>query len=201
MHPFDRIPDGIEPIVGYRGWIYALYGSCAELHPMSSGGDATDPSPWDGAESGWVDASCAADPVELEHVPGWSCTCGFYATKSQAPIPKSFLAVLKKAGLAVDSPSEDGVERGWIFGRVELAGKIIEHEHGYRAQRARIAELNPLDGDQRNSSHLAALLSLPIGDPVSVVEMPLSPDPSWSPPDGPSTLRLRVRDWVQDLAA
>ena len=195
MEPLDRIPDGIGPIVGYRAWIYALCGSRAELHPICSLGHATGPSPWDGAESGWVFASCAANPVDPEHVPGWSCTCGFYATKSATKsLPRSPI-------LAMDPPCEDGVERGWIFGRVELAAKIIEHDDGYRAQRARIAELNPIAGDERNSFHLAALLGLPIGDPVPVFEMPLFPNLPWTPPDGPSTPRLRVRDWVQDQAA
>jgi hypothetical protein len=194
MEPLVRIPDGIEPLVGYRAWIYALHGSRAELHPLGSFGRATGPSPWDGAASGWVSASCAVDPVDLEHVPGWSCTCGFYATKSMVPF-------LTKWIFAMASSCEDGVEHGWLFGRVELAGKIIEHDHGYRAQLARIAELNPLEGDERNCFHLAASLGLPIGDPVPVVAMPPAPNPPWSPPYGPSTPRLRVKDWVQDQAA
>jgi hypothetical protein len=196
MEAFDRIPDGIEPIVGYRGWIYALHGPRPQLHPIRSLGHATGPSPWDGAESGWVFALCAVDPGDPEHVPGWGCTCGFYATKNLPQfLPKAFVGL-------VDLPlGEDGVELGWIFGRVELAGKIIEHDGGFRAQRARIAELNPLEGDECNGFHLAALLGLPIGDPVPVVAMPLSPNPPWSPPDGPSTPRLRVRDWIQDQAA
>ena len=191
MEPRDRIPDGIEPIAGFRMWLYTLHRSRPQLHPIRSLGNASGPSPWDSAESGWVVASCAASPVDPEHVPGRSCTCGFYATKHLPPFLKSiFLVELP--------PREDGVELGWIFGRVELAGKIIEHEFGYRAQRARIVELNPLEGDERNSLHLSALLGLPIGDPVAV---PLFSDPPWSRPDGPSTPRLRVRDWVQDQAA
>ena len=92
MEPLDRIPDGIEPIVGYRGWIYALHGTRPQLHPMRPCGHATGPSPWDGAESGWVFASCAADPGDPEHVPGWSCTCGFYATKNLPQfLPKAFV--------------------------------------------------------------------------------------------------------------
>jgi hypothetical protein len=91
MEPLDRIPDGIEPIVGYRAWVYALHGSRAELHPMRSLGRPRGPSPWNGAESGWVLASCAADPLDPERVPGWSCTCGFYATKSLA-IAKAMVA-------------------------------------------------------------------------------------------------------------
>ena len=194
MEPLDRIPDGIEPMVGFRMWLYTLHRFQPQLHPINSLGHATGPSPWEGAESGWVVASCAAGPVDPEHVPGWSCTCGFYATKN--------LAQFYKAIALVDlPPREDGVKLGWIFGRVELAGKIIEHDYGYRAQRARIAELNPVEGDERNGSHLAALLGLPIADPVPVPAMPLSPNPPWSPPDGPSTPRLRVREWVQDQAA
>ena len=196
MEPLNRIPDGIEPIAGFRMWLYTLHRFQPQLHPINSLGHATGPSPWDGAESGWVFASCAVDPGDPEHVPGWGCTCGFYATKNLPQfLPKAFVGL-------VDLPlGEDGVELGWIFGRVELAGKIIEHDDGFRAQRARIAELNPLEGDERNGFHLAALLGLPIGDPVPVVAMPLSPNPPWSPPDGPSTPRLRVRDWVQDQAA
>jgi hypothetical protein len=190
MEPLDRIPDGIEPIVGFRMWFYTLHRSRPQLHPIRLMGNATCPSPWDGAESGWVDASCAAGPVDPEHVPGWGCTCGFYATKD--------LAAFRMLPILMDLPHADGV--GWIFGRVELAGKIIEHDYGYRAQRARIAELNPVEGDERNGFHLAALLGLPIGDPVPVVAT-LSPNPPWSPPEGPSTPRLRVSEWVQDQAA
>ena len=89
MEPLDRIPDGIEPIVGFRMWIYTLHRSRPQLHPIRPLGHATGPSPWDGAESGWVDASCAAGPVDPEHVPGWSCTCGFYATKDLAAFRKA----------------------------------------------------------------------------------------------------------------
>ena len=194
MEPLNRIPDGIEPMVGFRMWLYTLHRFQPQLHPINSLGHATGPSPWEGAESGWVVASCAAGSVDPEHVPGWSCTCGFYATKN--------LAQFCKAIALVDlPPREDGVKHGWIFGRVELAGKIIEHDDGYRAQRARIAELNPVEGDERNGSYLAALLGLPIADPVPVPAMSLSPNHPWSPPDGPSTPRLRVREWVQDQAA
>ena len=193
MEPLDRIPDGIEPIAGFRMWLYTLHRSRSQLHPVRSLGHASGPSPWDGAESEWVVASCSAGPVDPEHVPGWSCTCGFYATKSLQQFPKV---------LVDHRPREDGVELlGWVFGRVELAGKIIEHDYGYRAQRARIAELNPIEGDERNGFHLAALLGLPIGEPVHVVEMPLFPNLPWIPPDGPSVPRLRVRDWIQDQAA
>ena len=192
MQTWGPIPDGIEPIVGFRLWFYALSGSRPHLYPLCSRRDMGAPSPWDGAESGWVVASCGADPVDPGHMPGWDCTCGFYATKN---LSTSELGLL----LIVTPPAEREPDCGLILGRVELAGKIIEHDDGYRAQKARIEQLIPIEGDEPNSMRLAALLGVPLGDPVTAVRSPLTP--SWSPPDGPSTPRLRVRQWVRDVAA
>lgn len=91
-------------------------------------------------------------------------------------------------------------DSGLILGRVELAGKIIEHDDGYRAQTARIAELIPIEGDESNGMRLAARLGLTLCDFVAAVGS-IPPLPWWLPPDGPSTPRLRVREWVQDVAA
>lgn len=54
-----------------------------------------------------------------EEPPGWDCRCGVYATKGSAW----------------------AFTEGTISGRVELTGLVIEHETGYRAERARIVEL------------------------------------------------------------
>ena len=37
-----------------------------------------------------------------------------------------------------------------VLGRVALSGKVIEHDFGYRAERARIAELIPFRGAERS---------------------------------------------------
>ncbi|MCD6022339.1 MAG: hypothetical protein K0R20_2049 [Actinomycetia bacterium] len=50
-----------------------------------------------------------------------------------------------------------------VFGRVELAGKVIEHETGYRAERAHIAELIPTTTDGGVTRSLARRLELPLG--------------------------------------
>ena len=50
-----------------------------------------------------------------------------------------------------------------VFGRVELAGKVIEHEIGYRAERARIAELIPTTTDGGVTLSIARRLGLPAG--------------------------------------
>jgi hypothetical protein len=63
-----------------------------------------------------------------------------------------------------------------VLGRVALAGKVIEHEHGYRAERARILELIPIQGTEVSVKHLGALLGLPVGTPVPSI--PSGPWPS-----------------------
>jgi hypothetical protein len=125
-------------------------------------------------------------------VPGWKCTCGFYATKNRSTLEDALFLLVHAMDERRDS--------GWILGRVELAGKIIEHDDGYRAQRARIAELIPIEGDESNGMRLAALLGMTLCDTVAAVGS-IPPLPWWLPPDGPSTPRLRVREWVQDVAA
>jgi len=55
-------------------------------------------------------------PCDRTHpAPQWDCTCGVYAV----PTPPF----------------------GAVVGRVELTGTVIEHEHGYRAERAKITHL------------------------------------------------------------
>ena len=95
-------------------------------------------------------------------------------------------------------PEQDGMRSGSILGRVELAGKIVEHDFGYRAERARIAELTPIEDDEAAAGCIARLLGLRLGP--SVRGQPLRRPPRL-PPRGPSAPRLRVRHWVQDVAA
>ena len=195
MQTWGPVPDGIEPILGFRMWLYTLTGSLHRTCIRSPlRGDGVASSPGDGAESGWVVASCGADPVDPGHVPGWKCTCGFYATKSRSTLEDALFLLVTRSRRA------GGETRGWILGRVELAGKIIEHDDGYRAQKARIAELIPIEGDEPNGMRLAALLGVTLCDTVAAVRS-TPPPPWWLPPDGPSTPRLRVREWVQDVAA
>jgi hypothetical protein len=198
----DRVPDGIEPMVGYRMWAYALGGRRAQLHSLRStssfffpplGKSDWDPlgkSDWDGVASGWVFASCDL----YGHVaPDEDCTCGFYAVNCTRLLA-TFPIVTPASGL------HQGIEFGVVLGRVELAGKIIEHEYGYRAERARIAELIPIRGTERTVMLLGARLGLPIGRPVAPNYTPPNPGPTNPAPRGPSTPRRRVGDWVQPLS-
>ncbi len=61
-----------------------------------------------------------------------------------------------KTLVSVVEPSGSDV----ILGRVELVGKVIEYTSGYRAERARIAELIPIEGTERHAMLLANRLGL-----------------------------------------
>lgn len=63
-------------------------------------------------------------------VPDWDCTCGIYALKELPSIKR-------------DNPDLVNFPMIIIRGQVELFGKIIYHEQGYRAQYARVYSLSP----------------------------------------------------------
>ncbi|CAN5846231.1 hypothetical protein BH23ACT4_BH23ACT4_15580 [soil metagenome] len=54
--------------------------------------------------------------------------CGIYAVKSESQVSRTFFAS-NYATAAI------------IVGRIEMKGLVIEHELGYRAERARIVDL------------------------------------------------------------
>jgi hypothetical protein len=172
--PLDPVPDAITPLTGYRMWRVVLEGGEPRFLPLNM------PTPeWNGAESGWVSASCLhGQPASVgpagslvvwpggrrvdrlsfraeHHVPEEACSCGFYALKELDPN----LLITARAGLP-RAEATDGSEQHVVIGRVELAGKVIEHERGYRAERARIVELIPVRGSAAPVRDLAKRLGL-----------------------------------------
>jgi hypothetical protein len=143
------IPDGIEPILAYRAWSCCVDGIEPTLLPIA--GDKGDV--WNEASENWVRASCALFHWRSEGVraafearglpvpsviegdqhaaPAEGCSCGFYALKSASDVFERF-----------------GRFGGNLIGRVELAGKVIEHDLGFRAERARIDALIPVAGNE-----------------------------------------------------
>jgi hypothetical protein len=174
MQGVERVPDAIEPLIGYRAWYFSVVGR-ASLFPISAG-DPAAMSAWEGANRGWVSATCPFESPHQPHdpprtrlqairpavgfrpelcvacahhtIPGEGCSCGFYAMK---------------ALVTVEEPPVDGV----ILGRVELAGKVIEYTSGYRAERARIVELTPVVGTEPDAMRLADRLGLPMTAPLA----------------------------------
>jgi hypothetical protein len=169
----DRVPDGIEALIGYRAWRFAG----AALLPITLRLTHETATAWDAANRDWVSAECPVmtpgvspetvrrcletiyqklgyrpdlklvrDP-ESHVVPDEGCSCGFYAMKT-------LRAVREPPGLDA------------ILGRVELAGKVIECTAGYRAERARIVELIPIEGSEWEAIRLANHLGLPLSSAV-----------------------------------
>jgi hypothetical protein len=178
--PFQA-PDGITPIRAIRAWGYAFDGALGRLHPigrMESGG----PSPWDDAGgSRWLRASCGGrlrlgphlDP-HLE-VPSYDCICGFYAVKRLAKL------------LEMLTPVKGPI----VIGTVQLAGTVIEHDFGYRAELARVVELIPRLGQETTVRQLAMCLGVAVGPPIV----------HWPPSDSdPSRPRLPMASWVREPA-
>ena len=133
----------------------------------------------------WVTASCLS-PCEPSHLaPDESCTCGFYAMKSSGDVGVFAAAIDFEA----DAARGNGAE-GALLGRVLLAGKVIEHDSGYRAERARIAELMPTTTDGGMTRSLAARLGLPVGPTLDTSRRPRRDknEERWEPPDGPARL-------------
>jgi hypothetical protein len=152
-------PDLIEPIVGYRAWRFTTSERAVQLLPVTLiADDLGDENPWEGAWSVWVRASCLARDEGTHLAPDEGCSCGFYATATP-DAAAYFTAMIHGRPYADDTDVSNGV----VIGRVELAGKVIEHETGYRAERARIAELIPTTTDGGVTLLVARRLELPLG--------------------------------------
>jgi hypothetical protein len=167
----ERVPDGITPLVGYRAWQVVEEEGGLVFYPLSHRSRE-----WVGATAGWVSSTCPVEPddlfrlkpgdrplriVELLHdAPGERCTCGFYAMKELHPHLLQLVAFAQRAERTQRSDAT------FVLGRVELAGKVIEHARGYRAERARIVELIPLRGSERHVGSIARRVGVPVAEPV-----------------------------------
>jgi hypothetical protein len=182
-------PDLIEPIVGYRAWRYTTNDRGVQLLAFVLAGGLPK-NDWDGAWAEWVTASCPSQgPTHL--APEESCTCGFYAMKSPDDVGEFASAIEQQAVMSLQVERSEGV----VFGRVQLAGKVIEHATGYRAERARIAELIPTTTDNGITLSVASRLGLPVGPTWDTTALLREMEEEFrqSPTDGPSRLGLLDR--------
>jgi len=169
-----RVPDASEPLAGYRMWTYTLRPGRIQLHSLSCGGgmscgaDAT--CGWGRGKIGttWATASCRLGRHRRAGVPAENCSCGFYAMRTldrlleEAPLPFSF----------VIPDLDPDADEDMVLGRVELAGKVIEHEHGFRAEKARVAKLLPFEGAEPKVRRLASRMGVPMGPSVGLSSAP-----------------------------
>jgi hypothetical protein len=158
----SRVPDGVEPIVAYRMWTAE---SDLLLH---SGYDAT----WPAGE--WMVAACAGPHT----APNERCTCGLYSLRE----PDSLHTWINILFALNSEPGAPAPTRGtepsrpleWpspVVGKVHLAGKVIEHDDGYRAERARLVEILPVEPFRREHELIAQRYGVPVGS-----EIPIDPD-------------------------
>jgi hypothetical protein len=53
-----------------------------------------------------------------------------------------------------------------IIGRVELAGVVVEHDHGYRAQLGRVKEILPTSDRRADAERIALAYRVPLGEEI-----------------------------------
>jgi len=103
----NTVPDLIAPILAHRAWRVAHKPHDGWLRSIYANGLSGDWAVWRPGEP--HRALC-----RHHDAPHSACGCGVYAAKSL--------------------PDVAGLDEGWVIGEVSLWGRVVEHEHGYRAQ-------------------------------------------------------------------
>ena len=102
-------------VIGYRGWSIGIRPGNPPILLSLNGTE------W---PYGTIEAACPIHGGEDRHiVPMRGCRCGIYAMTDQVRLYTSSFLIYP------------------VVGKVELFGKVIEHQYGYRAQYARVVSL------------------------------------------------------------
>jgi hypothetical protein len=109
----------------------------------------------------WLTAGCQ---MNVHDAPEESCSCGFYAVKSLFTLGR--LLVFPAMASILSRTADPRAATFLVAGRVDLAGKVVEHDLGYRAERMRIAELLPFGGTEQTVARFARRLGVPVGEPI-----------------------------------
>lgn len=164
-----RVPDAIEPIVGWRCW--RISDSPDGLVLLS----ACRPTRW---APGWpIESRCEQHG---HPVPGRACTCGIYAA-AEPILPVDYLPPHVKATATIRTQALLGYDVVMAVGRVALWGTVVECSFGWRAERGYPVELAIPRGirhyrrsgrlaDSYDSGRVADELAALYGIPVVVVD-------------------------------
>jgi hypothetical protein len=157
-----QTPDGITPLVGYRVWDLAAAPGHRMLVSMNGDVaiDAALEGPWRDRHPSWLTARCLSGPRGLHAVPDERCTCGVYSVKSLFTLGAMFAFPF---GLWREPEGNGAIIVG---GRVEIAGKVIQHDLGFRSERMRIAELLPFEGSEQLVGRFARRAGMHVGDSI-----------------------------------
>jgi hypothetical protein len=155
----ERAPDAIEPITAYRLWLADRAGNLSSLGSRSAWPPET-----------WIQAECLFKPHDA---PVAGCSCGIYAKKDLEGVVALSIRLFpwmwssaNRGAVRAPTPTTLLRKRVGILGKVELAGKVIEHDGGYRAERARIAEIVALPGFALWTEAVSKRYGVPVGDPI-----------------------------------
>jgi hypothetical protein len=159
-----RTPDGITPLVGYRCWTLSIGPGHRALHSLNGQivrqVDLDDP--LGQRANPWLVARC----LKKDHdAPEEGCSCGFYAVKSLSALGR-LLPFATPRALLYTGGTEPGAAAFPVAGRVDLAGKVIQHDLGYRAERMRITELRAIAGTKQTVTRFARRIGVPMGDSI-----------------------------------
>lgn len=161
------------PIYGFRKWGVTTRGLVGAVEPW--------PTPT-------MEARCSKFPTNRD-VPHTDerCAeprCGIYAAKHPAPL--------------VERQTD---ESGWAVGLVALSGKVVEHEHGYRAQRAQTKSIVVHHEGRVLAAEEPRMVELAFAATVSVVALLGRPESEWPTERTITTLRAAERrlTWTSDL--
>jgi hypothetical protein len=151
------VPDGIEPLRGYRGWLIVEGPNGPRLRSLWR--DVL----WDPADG--LTAGCLSYPSRFldtpvggggHAVPSALCTCGIYALRSPASISTQIRTPVRPpvGSFAWRHPTGNAA---WpdpgclVLGEVSGWGTVVDHRLGWRAERARVtALLMPAEPEQRD---------------------------------------------------
>jgi hypothetical protein len=118
--------------------------------------------PWLDQRPRWLTARCLSGRRARHSAPAEGCTCGFYAVKSLFTLGAMFPFPYQLR--------EDG-DPIMVGGRVEMAGKVIEHDLGYRVERIRIAELLPFEGSEDVVGRFARRVGVHVGASIPMLSV------------------------------
>lgn len=145
----------VGPLQGYRCWRVERDGGQTVLRSLYY------PTPW--PAHGPLQASCESKPgllgAWIRHVlsrdgvhhpaPSWACQCGIYGLARFEHAETVERAPRSQRGRAVES---------WqVVGAVLLWGRVMQHEHGYRAEYARPLKLLALPALLRTPESRASI--------------------------------------------
>jgi hypothetical protein len=155
----DRAPDAIEPITAYRAWLVDDRGALWSLDRVAK---------WPVGR--WLDAECQR---RRHDAPRKRCSCGLHAARDLDRL-LPYLGAAIAAGsvhteteeVFVSEPATRSRFVATIVGKVHLAGTVIEHDFGYRSERARISEVLPVPGSDRWAQAVARRYGVPVGRPL-----------------------------------